>query len=239
MVRRAGCPEADQRRSALSSLLERYLPVLRFHLMSRGRVPRHQVDDLLQEFLLSKIIESEIIAKADQGRGRFRSFLITAMDRFAMNCLRDQRAVKRQLDRSSSLEAAPDPVDRASSPADQFDLAWARQVLGQAVRRMQLECKRSARADVWQVFRARVLEPTIRGSDPVTYSELVRRFNLESPTKASNILVTANRMFARVLRTVIGTYERDERDINEEIQDLLRILGRSRASSMPRPGMDK
>jgi hypothetical protein len=45
--------------------------------------------------------------------------------------------------------------------------------------------------------------------------------------QAANALVTAKRMFTRILRGVIGEYESDEEEIDSEIDDLHKILARN------------
>src|SRR4051794_36682601 len=72
------------RREALGVILGRYLPALRAHLLAR-RVPAGWVDDLLQGFIADKVIEYNLLGYADRGRGKFRTFLLTALDRFAAN----------------------------------------------------------------------------------------------------------------------------------------------------------
>jgi hypothetical protein len=66
----------------------------------------------------------------------------------------------------------------------------------------------------------------MEGAEPLDYATLVERFNLASPTQASNLLVTATRSFRKALREVIGEYEPDEKAVDEEIADLLRVLSR-------------
>jgi len=38
--------------------------------------------------------------------------------------------------------------------ADVFDVAWAREVIAETLRRMQAECEAAGRDDIWRVFRA-------------------------------------------------------------------------------------
>jgi len=76
------------------------------------------------------------------------------------------------------------------------------------------------------VFECRLLAPALEGTDPVDYGELVRRFGLQSPSQASNVLVTAKRMYARTLRGVVAEYSGDAAEIEAEIGDLHRILAR-------------
>ncbi len=59
------------------------------------------------------------------------------------------------------------------------------------------------------------------------YDDLVRQNGFSSPVRAANALVTAKRMFTRVLRAVISEYQGDEAEIDSEIDDLHKILARS------------
>ena len=87
---------------------------------------------------------------------------------------------------------------------------------------------RSGRADVWGVFQCRLLDPSLQGTAPVDYEELVARFGLQSPSQASNVLVTAKRTFARALRSVVGEYALGDDEIDAEIRELREILGNLR-----------
>jgi hypothetical protein len=116
----------------------------------------------------------------------------------------------------------------ASGDTDAYDVAWARRVLDEAVQRMRAECAASGREDVWGMFECRVLGPVAEGTEPADYEELVRRFGFQSPSQASNALVTAKRMVARSLRSVVAEYTRDAAEVEAEIQDLHRILANAK-----------
>jgi DNA-directed RNA polymerase specialized sigma24 family protein len=226
LVALAGQDE-QTRREALGELLTRYMPALRAHLVqSKGLAP-DRADDLIQDFVTAKILERDLISRADHQRGKFRTFLLTALDRFLLNRLRDQGAKKR------SASAAAEPLGERDgrlaagpSPTDAFDLAWARSVLGEALGRMRTHCEASGRTDVWGVFECRVLGPILEGTEPPDYRELVRRFGFQSPSQASNLLATAKRTFARTLRAVVGEYAGTEEEIEEELGQLREILAR-------------
>src|SRR5678815_584864 len=81
-----GAPVAAGR-TAMGMVLTRYLPPLRAHLLRRG-IAADRVDDLLQGFIADKVLERDLLATADRERGRFRSFLITALNNYAANQLR-------------------------------------------------------------------------------------------------------------------------------------------------------
>lgn len=207
------------RRQALTELLKRYLPPLRAHLILRRGVPQHRVDDLLQDFLLSKVLEQNLIAKAQRSKGKFRTFLLTALDRFVFNELRDAA-------RSGQPASLEDWMQPGQDRDDIFETEWAKAVLHQAIEGMKRQCADSARPEVWQIFEARILLPTLEQADPVSYEQLVQQLRLRSPAHASNLLITAKRMFNRQLWTVIGQYEKSDQDIEAEINDLKQILAR-------------
>ena len=84
----------------------------------------------------------------------------------------------------------------------------------------------AARKDVWGVFDCRILKPLFEETAPLAYEELVARFGLQSPAQASNLLITAKRMFGRFLRSVIAEYSADEAEIEAEIEELKAVLFR-------------
>jgi len=225
LVGDAGTGGTEVRRQALTSLLKIYSPVLKSHLLKRG-TPKSNVDDLLQEFLLSRILEKNILQLADQGRGNFRSFLATALDNFLRNTYRDQSAAKRRAIQAGALDDDANLPANGATPADSFDYAWARQVLGQAIRRMRRLCAQGNRADIWGVFKWRILLPSLRNVEPTPYGELVAMLHIDSATQASNLLVTAGRMFTRCLRNVLSVYQVSQEDIENEIRDLWRAVSR-------------
>ena len=92
---------------------------------------------------------------------------------------------------------------------------------------MQQECKASGRQDLWAVFEGRILQPIRDGAEPLSYEEIIQRFQFQSPAQASNALITGKRMFARLLRLVVSQYASDEKEIENEIRDLQRIVSAS------------
>ena len=189
-------------REALQELLSRYLPALRVHLtLGRGLAP-DRADDLIQEFVAGKILEKGLVALADRQLGKFRTFLLTALDRFLIDQIR-QAAAKKRSPGDAKLLAIDDYgacQQSDGSPSQVFDVAWARSVVAEALGRMRSHCQASGREEVWGVFQCRLVEPIFGATEPAGYEELVVRFGLKSPAHASNVLVTAKRMFARTLR---------------------------------------
>ena len=218
------------RRQALGMLLRRYLPALWSFLVANYRFTSDRADDLVQGFLADKVLEQDLLSRADRTRGRFRNFLATALDRYALNELRREQAAKRSpAGGLASLEEHPGLDRPGPAAADAFDAAWARRVLQLALERMKAECGRKGREDVWEVFEARVLGPTLRGEPPVPLGEMVRRLGI-TPDQASNLVGTSKKMFARNLREVVGEYA-DGADADEEIRSIKQILSKADAGS--------
>jgi DNA-directed RNA polymerase specialized sigma24 family protein len=229
LVARAGHDATEAKRQALGDLLVRYLPALRAHLVHGKRLSPEDADDLLQEFVAAKILDKELIGRADAQLGKFRTFLLTALDRFLIDRFRQQAARKRS-PADGGLRALGDMADQlqANQRCDAFDLAWARNVIAETVRLMRTECETSNRTDLWGVFECRMLGPILNAAEPVEYDELVGRFGLQSPSQASNLLITAKRMFARLMRAVVGEYALGSAEIESEIGALMEILGQGR-----------
>lgn len=219
LVARAGGPSNTQRGPALSELLRCYLPAMRSHLVRRQRISPERAEDLLQGFIVRKILEYDLIARADQARGKFRTLLLTSLDNFVRNELGRPA-------RESGTQVPDEIPDDGQEPGADFDVPWAQALLGQAIERMRAECDRQGRADVWGVFDARVLGPTLRDEPMMEYTQLIERFGFKSPAQASNVLMTAKRMFERILRSLVAEYA-EESEIDEEINDLRSVLARA------------
>src|SRR5205814_9587073 len=82
-------------REALDRLLTRYQAALLAHISFKFRAPQDAAQDLLQSFVAEKILENELLARANPGRGRFRTFLLNALDRVVISQQRKERAQKR------------------------------------------------------------------------------------------------------------------------------------------------
>lgn len=223
LVRRAGSEDdAEARRAALEELLKRYRPALKKYLVFGRRMDEEAAEELLQEFIVGKVLEKHLIARAEPGKGRFRDLLVTALKRFHIDRIRH---AARLAQKERPMGEDEDPAGDEATPARGLDVEWAREVIAQAIDGMKRECADKGRADLWHVFESQVLTPLLGGGGPAErYGELVKRLGLASPTQAHALLATAKRMFKRNLRDVVGRYEQTDEAVDEEIADLRRIL---------------
>jgi len=225
LVGRAGDADRDDQRDWMDKLLQRYLPALRTHLIYGKRMRPNDADDLLQSFLADKVVERGIVGTADREKGRFRTFLLTALGRFQVSQGRKARALRRTPGAGGIVPFEECHEPEASVRPDRvFEVAWARQVVAEATRRTEAECRIAGREDVWGPLKARILDPALEAVEPLSYDELVRRYRLRSPLHCSNLLVTGRRMYVRNLRAVIAEYARDDEEVEQELRDLCSIV---------------
>jgi RNA polymerase sigma-70 factor (ECF subfamily) len=223
--------EQEKGRAALGRLLERYQPALLNHLKCKFLLPEAEAQDLWQTFVLDKVLERALLAKADPGRGRFRTFVLNALDHFVISHRRHDRARGRRPPAGfvplDDLGPAQEPR-REDRPADRTEVIWAQVVLAGALLNLHHECEAQGRMDIWGVFEGRLVRPLLDDAAEVDYEELIDRFGFQSPSQAFNTLNTAKRMFRRHLRAVVAEYARDHVELEEELGYLKRILARGR-----------
>jgi RNA polymerase sigma-70 factor (ECF subfamily) len=211
----------SSRRDALESLLRCYRQPLKAHLEVRRKLSSDAADDVLQGFIESKVLRLRLIEQADRAKGRFRSFLLTALDRYLIDQFRKAKTAEPVQSLGESASDLPAEPEDDSTP---FNVAWARQAIDEAMRRMQRQCESSGRPDVWGVFEERVARPILEQAQPASYEALVARFGFTSPAQASNVLMTAKRMFRRAIEQVVGEYTEPGQAVGEEIDALRKIL---------------
>jgi RNA polymerase sigma-70 factor (ECF subfamily) len=179
----------------------------------KKKVPPDRADDLVQSFIQEKILGRNLLRLADPGKGKFRTFLLTALDRFLIDCWRKEHATR-------AVEELPSWAE-GEKPSDVFDLAWAMQVLIESVRGMQAECAHKQRADLWGVFAGRALTP-LGGDEALSYKLLAERFGLQSDKQAANRYLIAEAMFRRHVRAVLAEYSGG--DVETEARDFRQIF---------------
>lgn len=228
----AGSLDSESGRKALGELVQGYEPALTYYLRKKFCwAEPERATELFSAFVEKILVGKELVGQARPMAGhQFRQFLLTALHRFAVSELRRERARKRRP--IEGVESLDELLEKGSewlgsvSPVD-FDVAWARNVVGEALRRMEQDCAASGRADIWGVFEHRLRRPILEGAEEMPYAELVVRFGLRSPTQAHNTLVTAKRKFEHFLREVISEYVADWSSVEVELRELQVILAHS------------
>lgn len=137
---------------ALEDFCKRYRgPVFQFFL--RKGFQREDSDDLTQE-VFRHLLEKNLLARADRERGRFRCLLLAVASYLASDEVRRRNSAKRgggvrHVHDSNLLDLVAGPA----IPDEDFDRAWAENLLGLALERYRLECEKSGKP-YFAVFRS-------------------------------------------------------------------------------------
>lgn len=193
---------AAQDPDQLNTLVRHYRPMLLAHLVCDRRVPHEEAEDVLQEFLMQRIVAGPLLQKVDRTHGGFRSYLIRSLENFHCDHVRRKDARKRAPEQARPFgdeDFLPSPLS-----ADQelrANAALALDDLREALRRLQQNCVEENRPDRWGVFDGRVLAE-LYGLPPVSYEDLARTWRLASAKQAANNFVTVRNRFMRYLLEV-------------------------------------
>jgi hypothetical protein len=217
-----------QEAGAVAAFIATYEPVLLTYLIYACRMPQDDARDALQAFMLDRIIDGELLTKADRRRGRLRSLLFTALNNYVDDIRRHERARMRQPE-----GGVPAPLDvlnaneiRTEARPDMFDRLWARQIIRLALEQARSELETAGQARYWALFEARVLQPVMHDHDPEPYADCVKRLRFRSPREASNALVTVKRRVRRAMETLISSYA-GPGNFEDELTSLCDIVERS------------
>lgn len=131
-------------RAALERLCQLYWYPVYAHIRRSGKGP-HDAEDLTQEFF-ALLLEKNYLGAADRKRGRFRSFLLVAVNRFLVNAYHREHTLKRgrgqtfvSIDQQTAESWLESETATGLSPDQSFDRSWARSVLDQALGRLRTD----------------------------------------------------------------------------------------------------
>ena len=229
-IDRAKTPDPDQRRLIIDHLVRLYWKPVYCYLRQRG-CQNERAKDLTQGFFQEIVLGQDLIRYADQCRGRFRSFLLTALDHYVSNQFRKERAAVRALDNRAkgvSLETLPDlPIAaRGADPAKAFDYAWAVTLLDDVLEEVERFFIETDRAAYWELFRERVLLPVMENAKSTPMPELCARYGIANESKASNMIVTVKRRFRAVLDERLRRFVDDDSSVEVERLELIELLSK-------------
>jgi DNA-directed RNA polymerase specialized sigma24 family protein len=217
----------------MNDLLKKYWKPVYCYLRRKG-FENEQAKDLTQGFFQEIVLERALIEHADKSRGRFRTFLLTALQQYIAEAQRKQNSRKAKpkgfllsLDELESSQIPEAPAE--FSPEDSFNYAWAAQLLDQLLEEVEAKCRADGKAIHWQVFHDKVLRPIIESTDAPSMEEICRRYGVESPSKASNMIVTVNRRFRAALTRHIRHSVVQDCEVDAEFQELFEIFAKGSA----------
>jgi len=220
-------PSAESR-SALATLCQIYWhPVYAF--IRRNGSDRDQAQDLTQAFF-AVLLEKNYLGDAKQERGRFRSFLLTAVKHFLSNQRDRAQAQKRGGGRAEiSLDLSIDPQEAEAwytpvavdelTPERLFELRWAHSLLEQVMATLREEFSNAGKADHFDLLSSYLQGDSTR----IRYDE----FSAEMGVTTGALRTQVHRMRRRyrdLLRAQIAQTVSTPAEIEDEIRFLLTTL---------------
>ena len=225
VVLRASVPEAPEARDALEHLAHAYWYPLYAYVRRRGH-REDEARDLTQAFF-ALLLERGDVSSAAPEKGRFRSFLLTALQRFLAGEAERARALKRGGGRAPlSIDAAQaderyslDPPDE-DTPERRFERAWARSVLERTLERLAADYAERGKSELFEALRGSLTAE----SETAPYAELAPRLGLSEGA----LRVAVHRLrhrYRRHLRLEVADTVADPADVEDELRNLFQALG--------------
>ena len=224
---RAGAADTSDSAEALARLCEAYwFPLYAF--IRRWGYDADAAQELTQEFF-ARLLEKHYLRDADPTRGRFRSFLLASLKHFLSNerdrataVKRGGRAVVVPLEMETAEGIYVREIADEETPDTVFERRWAMALLERTLIRLRAEFDAAGKAIL---FRA--LEGHLTGDvQAPPYAQLA----IDLGTTEGAIKVTVHRLrrrFGVVLRDEIAETVTSEADIDAEIRELFRVVGRT------------
>jgi len=229
-IYRAGTTDDGRRNIIISALLDRYWKPVYCYLRRKG-YDNERSKDLTQGFFHEIVLNSSLLHRADSEKGRFRTFLLTALNCYVNDEHRKKNARRRAPrgtivsmdDYDMALTSKP-PKDL--SPENTFNYAWATELLDRVISLVKGECRSADREVHWCLFRDRILAPIFQNSVSPSIGQLCEKHGIQDQSRASNMIVTVKRCFKRILDQQLKLSLESGSDIEQEYNDLLQFLGR-------------
>lgn len=226
-VMSAGRDDSSRAFRALSELCEVYWYPLYAYVRRRGH-EHEEALDLTQEFF-ARLLKGESLESVDRRKGKFRSFLLASMNHFlakewtranrqkrgggyAIHSLQDDTAERRYL-QEPSTNGSPDAL---------YERRWAMTMLETALARLHEDYQGRAKTDIYDALKG-----FLSGNEgEERYAEVAGRIGMT----VGAVKVAVHRMRARygvILRQTIAETVGSPEEVDEEILNLHRVLGRT------------
>jgi len=223
MVLAAGVEPSSRAEPALAALCQQYWrPVYAF--IRRNGYSSDRAQDLTQAFF-AVLLEKNYLRDAKQERGRFRSFLLTAVKHFLSHQKAHEQALKRgggqphfSIDPAEAESWCMYEVVDGETPEHLFERRWALSLLEQVMARLRAEVEKPGKAGQFDL-----LSPFLQGDAGVDYQTAAA----QTGRSAGSLRTAVHRMrhrYRTLLREEIAETVAQPEEIDEEIRFLLTVL---------------
>ena len=226
VVLTAGRSDTTRARDALANLCQTYWFPLYAYVRRRGHSPE-DAQDLTQAFF-ARLLERNWVGQADQQKGRFRSFLLSAMNHFLADEWDKARAQKRgggvlpvplQFD-TAETRYGHEPADNVT-PEQNYERRWALTLLDKVLGRLRSEYDQEGRTELFTA-----LHPCLVGDRTAQpYVELAGKLGVSEGAVKS----AAHRLrqrYRQLLHDEIAQTVASPGEVDEELHHLFAVLAR-------------
>jgi len=226
VVLAAGRDDTPRASDALGKLCQTYWYSLYAYVRQHGYAP-HDAQDLTQEFF-ARLLAKNTLGATTREKGKFRSFLLTALNHFLVDEWKKARAQKRGGGQVVSLNARDaetrferEPVD-ALTPERLFEQNWALSLLDSVYRLLQCEYERDDKGALFHELKF-----CLTGArSSVPYSSLAERLNMPENTVKTSVHRLRQR-YRELLRAEVAHTVASPSEVEEELRSLFRALAGS------------
>ncbi len=224
VVLAAGQRESVRSAEALEFLCRQYWPPVYAFIRRRGHQP-DDAQDLTQEFF-ARLLEKNFVASADAAKGRFRTFLLTAVTRFLVNEKERAQAQKRggghahfSLDDVRGEDGLRfEPADGAT-PETIYERRWAETVLEAVLARLRQEYETAGERE-----RFEILKPFLAGErHPKTGAQLAAQLGI-TESSAYSAVHRLRKRYGELLREEIAHTVNRLEEVESELRYLAQVL---------------
>jgi RNA polymerase sigma factor (sigma-70 family) len=225
VVLSAGERDSLQASESLEKLCRTYWPPL-YSFVRRQGYRTEDAQDLTQAFF-AKLLEKNFWARADPQKGRFRSFLLTALNQYLADQRDRARTVKRgggvpaiSLDQEILDEQFLQPGAQNLSAEQQFERQWASAVLSKARTRLCEECVASGKSELYDAVN--LLGD--RQEAAVTYVEMSGQLGM-SVSAIKSAVSRLRQRYGELVREEVTQTVSSPAEVDAEITYLLSVIG--------------
>jgi DNA-directed RNA polymerase specialized sigma24 family protein len=225
LILRAGQQESESAKEALSEFCEAYWPPLYAFLRHRG-YSSADAQDLAQAFF-AHLLEQNTLSRANQEKGRLRTFLLGSLQNFMANEHDRAHALKRgggrQILSFDDHLAEAEAAMLAAAHLDDvgcYDLTWSSNIVTRAWQRLREAFVAEGKAEWLDELR-----PFIAGGTtaPPNQEEVAARLGVPIGTLRT-WLSRLRQRYRDSLRAEVASTVSDPADVDEEVHYLYRIL---------------
>jgi len=221
----AGQTNSSHPSVAIEKLCRAYWPPLYSYIRRQGHSPA-DAQDLTQAFF-AKLLEKNFWARADRQKGRFRSFLLTALRQFLADERDRVRTAKRgggfsfiSIDEHTGEELFLQGMSHSLNSEQQFDRQWAATVLLEARAKLRQECVASGKSGLYD--RVSLVDGKNESSLP--YAVVAQELGMTVGALKSAVSRLRQR-YGQLVREEVARTVSSPGEVEEEIRHLLKVIG--------------